>query len=251
MGCCVSKCKASTQEEHEQNKLGISQSPSLYSSTKIPPSPPSPTSSTSSSLSSKDRSFSNDFLLSCYKHNPHIARFNSLRDPFIPSPPPPQSFSMPHKRLRSNSPTNLSRQKTFRKHTLSHTSSSLTFNYSSTTLTSPSPSTRFNGHKSPTHTLVSKGIIHTSNLFVTSLHSHNSVSSSTTKHTVKPAIPYYSSPTLLHSSASTNTHTRTFRLPPKVHQTVVKDVMSDRPIDLTLMEDIHNPLISLDCFIFL
>lgn len=42
------------------------------------------------------------------------------------------------------------------------------------------------------------------------------------------------------------------RVGSKIDETVVKDVMSsNHEVDATMMEDIDNPLISLDCFIFL
>ncbi|RDX64570.1 hypothetical protein CR513_56856, partial [Mucuna pruriens] len=301
MGCCVSKCRPEYKPSPEdEDKVGISKTP-VYSSTKISPSPPSPTSSTSSissftcttsntissasslstassSLSSKDtRSFSNDFLWSCYKDNPHITRINSLREPtlsFMPTPKPkpqhrninpsspkpkpkhnlptlkqspPQSFSMPQKRLRSNSPTNLTRQKSFRK----DTERSVTINYASNiqsrTLRSPSPSRRFNGDKcgsansnSATTLTDSKRMMNSSKVSVSPLHSH-SVSSSTRKESVKASTPNNCSRRILHSRG----------VGPKIDETVVKDVLSDHDMDLTLMEDIDNPLIALDCFIFL
>ncbi|KAG5036200.1 hypothetical protein JHK87_011110 [Glycine soja] len=325
MGCCVSKCrpeyKPSPEQEHHfnfnhvQDKLPISQAPplppTLYSSTKISPSPPSPTSSTSSissftcttsntissasslstassSLSSKDRSFSNEFLWSCYKDNPHIiTRINSLRDStslsfmpptkpnrkvvnINPSPPkpnlatlkqsPPQntvgSFSMPQKRVRSNSPTNLTRQKSFRK----DTERSVTINYASnmqsrTLIRSPSPSRRFNGDKCGSANL---GItINSSKVSsVSGVHSnshHHSVLPSTRKESVKAVSPNNNncSRRVLHSGLRNTHETRTLGVGPKVDETVVKDVVSDLDMDLTLMEDIDNPLISLDCFIFL
>ncbi|XP_020202549.1 A-agglutinin anchorage subunit [Cajanus cajan] len=304
MGCCVSKCKPSPspQEEHlfnVQQKLPISQTPpiipipTLYSSTRISPSPPSPTSSTSSissftctttntsssssssSFTSKDRSFSNDFLWSCYKDNPHITRINSLREPSLsfmpPTKPKPQhtntktlkpnlattlkqsptqSLSMPQKRVRSNSPTNLTRQKSFRK----DTERSIIINYASNNMQSwTSPSRRFNGadkcaspnNLATTVTDSRRRMMNSSKVSVSAIHSH-CVSSSTRKESVKGASPRR----VVHSGLR-HTESCSVGVGSKVDETVVKDVMSDHDMDLTLMEDIDNPLISLDCFIFL
>lgn len=320
MGCCVSKCRPDgkpSPEQHQnhfnfnllQDKLAPPP-PTLYSSTKISPSPPSPTSSTSSissftcttsntissasslstassSLSSKDRSFSNDFLWSCYKDNPHITRINSLREASLsltpptkptlhhrklaninPSPPPKpnlltrkqsppsQSFSMPQKRVRSNSPTNLARQKSFRK----DTERSITVNYASNmhsrSLGSPSPSRRYNGDKCgsgnlATDNVVSRRMMNTSKVSVTAVHSHHSGLPSTRKENVKAESPYICSRRVLNSPGLRHNERCTFEAGSKVDETVAKDVVSDHDMDFTLMEDINNPLISLDCFIFL
>ncbi|QCE15706.1 hypothetical protein DEO72_LG11g2718 [Vigna unguiculata] len=316
MGCCVSKCrpdnKPSPEQHQNQFNFNLVQDklapppPTLYSSIKISPSPPSPTSSTSSissftcttsntissasslstassSLSSKDRSFSNDFLWSCYKDNPHITRINSLREASLslmpptkprphhrkltninPSPPPkpnlltrkqsppPQSFSMPQKRVRSNSPTNLARQKSFRK----DTERSITVNYASDMhsriLRSPSPSRRYVGDKCgsanlATDNVVSRRMMNGSKVSVPAVHSHHSGFPSTRKESVKAESPRR----VLNSAGLRNNETCTFGAGSKVDETVAKDVVSDHDMDLTLMEDINNPLISLDCFIFL
>ncbi|KAK7351079.1 hypothetical protein VNO77_10253 [Canavalia gladiata] len=306
MGCCISKCrpdnKHSLEEQqqqqhhhhfnHLQDKLVISQAPptpTLYSSTKISPSPPSPTSSTcsvssftcttsntissasslstaSSSLSSKDRSFSNEFLWSCYKENPHITRINSLREATLslpkphyrkininPSPTqpnlattnhsPPQkivnvgSFSMPQKRVRSNSPTNLTRQKSFRKETERC--------MQSRTLGSPSPSRRFNGDKCGNANLGTTLADNSASKRIM-----NSPKVSVRKESVKAPSPNNSSRRfqcgLRHRESCS-----TFKIGSKIDETVVNDVLSHHDMDVTLMEDIDNPLISFDCFIFL
>ncbi|KAK7311501.1 hypothetical protein RJT34_09695 [Clitoria ternatea] len=290
---------------HLQDKLVISQAvpslpptpppPTLYSTTKISPySPPSPTSSTSSissftcttsntissasslstasssSLSSKDKSFSNEFLLSCYKENPHIARINSLREASLslikpksqykkinhPSPGKPNNnfatlkqsptqnvFSMPQKRMRSNSPTNLTRQKSFRREPERH---NVTINSASNimqgrTLGSPSPSRRFNGDKCGTGMVMENSVskrMMSPKVSVSAIHSHSCLR----KESIKAASPNNSSPKL-HSGLR---HRET-----KIDESVVKDVVCGHDMDLTMMEDIDNPLISLDCFIFL
>ncbi|TKY74210.1 hypothetical protein E2542_SST02970 [Spatholobus suberectus] len=299
MGCCVSKCRPEYKPSPEEDdhfkfnhELPISQAPplpTLYSSTKISPSPPSPTSSTSSissftcttsntissasslstasssSLSSKDRSFSNEFLWSCYKDNPHITRINSLRDALMPptqpqpqprkinvNPSPPKPNLITLKRVRSNSPTNLTRQKSFRK----DAERSVTINYASNMQSrSPSPSRRLNGDKRGSASLAttvtdSKRMTNSSKVSVSAVHSHNSVPSSTRKESVKAASPNNGSRRVLHSGLR-HTETCTFGVGPKIDETVVKDTLSVHDMDLTLMEDIDNPLIALDCFIFL
>ncbi|XP_027190232.1 uncharacterized protein [Cicer arietinum] len=282
MGCCISKCTPDDKQhplqqqqqqqsqfnKHLQDKLVISQPSPIsqtpttttfhYSSNKISPSPPSPTSSISSltcttsntisssassfsstnSLTSKDRSFSNEFLWSCYKENPHITRIKESSHSFTPkkivinpSPikqPPPQN--MPQKRMRSNSPTNLTRQKSFRKEV--EVLPLKTNNVSRMFGSSPSPSRRFN----------------------TTL-SDNSVSKRMMNNTTKVSCVKgaSSSPNnssrRLHSSTGLNLRHRET----KIDETVVKDVHSSHHhnMDSTIMEDIDNPLISLDCFIFL
>ncbi|XP_061373321.1 uncharacterized serine-rich protein C215.13 [Gastrolobium bilobum] len=317
MGCCISKCRPEKhtledQFNHVQDKLVISQTqptPILYSSKKILPSPSSPTSSTSSissftcttsnticsasslstassSLSSKDRSFSNDFLWSCYKENPHITRMNSIREATLSSMPtkpkaqsmkitnpspikpilapilkqsPSQkvvgSFSMPQKRVRSNSPTNLTRQKSFRKEPERNISVNSASNMlSRTTLGSPSPSRRFNNGDKCGSALgntfadnsVSKRMISAPKVSAT--HSH-CVSSYLRKESVKAASPNNSS-RRVHSGLR-HRETRTLRVGSKIDETVVNDVLYNHDMDSTMMEDINNPLISLDCFIFL
>ncbi|KAK2659385.1 hypothetical protein Ddye_005918 [Dipteronia dyeriana] len=197
MGCCISKCNPKKthffDEECDNNlvqdKLVISQqqqppkTPNIHVSNKISPCPPSPPTSSSSSnissftcttsnttdscssslsttssvLSSKDRSFSNEFLWSCVKENPHIVRINSIKEASlalstnynkVQSPhklQPSLKQSIPKKRVRSNSPITLNRQKSFRIDPAAadqrlHSSYSLS---STRTLRSPSPSIRF------------------------------------------------------------------------------------------------------------
>ncbi|KAL2339718.1 hypothetical protein Fmac_007658 [Flemingia macrophylla] len=312
-----SKFKPSPQEEHHLSFNHVVQDkttppipiPTLYSSTKISPSPPSPTSSTcsfssfacttsntttsssssssslsatsssSSSFTSKDRSFSNDFLWSCYKDNPHI--ITRINEPSLPTKPipkanvnvnpsspkpnfmvttlkqsPTQSLSVPHKRLRSNSPTNLTRQKSFRKDT---TERSVTINYSSNMQSRTSPSRRFNGSDrsasasslAATVTDTRRKMVNSSKVSVGAAHSHHSVSPSTRKENVKGATPNNCNSRRVVHSGLRHTENCIVGVGSKIDETVVKDVLSDHDMDLTLMEDLHNPLISLDCFIFL
>ena len=78
-----------------------------------------------------------------------------------------------------------------------------------------------------------------------------SVSSSLRKEGIKAASPNNSSLGRLQYSGLRHRATRTLRVGSKIDETVVKDVLSNHDMDLDLMEDIDNPLISLDCFIFL
>ncbi|XP_016165653.2 putative protein TPRXL [Arachis ipaensis] len=289
MGSCISKCKPQHTKNVVQDKLVISQAspppiillPPKY---KISPSPPSPTSSftctaatttttttisssssssslsSASSFTSKDRSFSNEFLLSCYKDNPQISRINSLTHHHAITSP---SFSnnqkthnkvlassSTHKRLRSNSPTNLTRQKSFRKDS------------------SPSPSTRFintnggdyykysaNSSSMDTST-VSKRM--NGSPKVSSVQSCSRCCASSRNNNKAGASPNNNLGRLQCSSGLRHrAMTRTLRVGSKIDENVVKQVVSssnnsnNNDMDLDLVEDIDNPLISLDCFIFL
>lgn len=122
---------------------------------------------------------------------------------------------------------------------------------STTTLRSPSPSRRFNGDKGASANLAtdngfSKRMMNSSKVSSTvSAVQSRSVLSSTRKESVRTASRNNCSRRVLHSGL------RNTGVGPKVDESVVKDVVSDLDMDLTLMEDIDNPLIALDCFIFL
>ncbi|KAK7282673.1 hypothetical protein RIF29_11636 [Crotalaria pallida] len=296
-----------------------------HSSKKITPSPPSPTSSSTSSISSftcttttsnntlsysstsslsssassaltsKDRSFSNEFLWSCYKDNPHINRINSLRETtttlqFMQTKPnkaqpirsikpsstkhgltpmklsPQQNVvgcsSMPQKRVRSNSPAYLTRQKSFRKHPNSYTGvvdqsarqlclkKPEKSNIQSGVLGSPSTSRRFNinGDKyfgSSNHS-VSQRIINSPKDSAA-----HCISSSIRKESFKAASPNNSSSRRFHNGLRHREICTAYRVGSKIDETVVNDVLSSNQDLDSMMEDIDNPLISLDCFIFL
>jgi hypothetical protein len=301
MGSCISKCrhkkhslkKHSLEESNRvQDKLVISQAPktpNIPHSNKISPSPPSPTTSISSTssltcatsnattvssslsstasseiLGSKDRSFSNEFLWSCIKENPHIIRINSIKEnafllaptkahphkysDFIAKPmaapakqsiPPKVVGSTPQKRARSRSPAPLTRQKSFRREP---EWPNPPYSLPSRTLRSPSPSRRYNGDRS--------GPIST-NASVLESHSKRIVGSSLRKENIRPA-----SPNNIVSSRPRpclrNKETFTHRIGSKIDEFAVGKALSDHEmIDSVPMEDIDNPLISLDCFIFL
>ncbi|CAL5203931.1 unnamed protein product [Lathyrus oleraceus] len=263
---------------HQHHQLLPSHSPTTTTttlvcpSTKISPSPlspPSPTSSISSftcttssntisssssnslsSLSSKDRSFSNEFLWSCYKENPHIiTRINSLAESsplsFVPAKPKkiinpsPPKQNMPQKRVRSNSPTNLTRQKSFRKEVeLPMRPNRMTG--------SPSPSRRFNGGALST-TISDKSVsrrMSNNSTNVSVSHYSRSVNSSSSikKESVKASI---SSPNP--NNSLRRIHSSGLNL--RQREAVVS--CHNHNMDSTIMEDVDNPLISLDCFIFL
>ncbi|XP_059455368.1 QWRF motif-containing protein 2 [Corylus avellana] len=290
MGSCISKCrnkkkhslkKNSLEESNSvQDKLVISQAPktpNIPHSNKISPSPPSPTTSISSTssltcttsnattvssslsstasseiLGSKDRSFSNEFLWSCIKENPHIIRINSIKEnafllapakpmaaPAKQSIPPKVVGSTPQKRARSRSPAPLTRQKSFRREP---EWPNPPYSLPSRTLRSPSPSRRYNGDRS--------GPIST-NASVLESHSKRVVGSYVRKENIRPA-----SPNNIVSSRPRpclrNKETFTHRIGSKIDEFAVGKALSDHEmIDSVPMEDIDNPLISLDCFIFL
>ncbi|XP_028781565.1 uncharacterized protein LOC114750070 [Neltuma alba] len=279
MGCCISKCGPDQHSlplpasNHVEDKLVTS------TSNKTSPSPPSPTSSassftcpafsnstissasslssasSSSALTSKDRSFSNDFLWSCYKDNPHIVRINSLKEASLSLAPtksqisktnpstaastlkPPQKSvgpSVPLKRVRSSSPVNLARQKSFRKEPERPNSPC---NVPNRTLRSPSPSRRFDGGSNnlSKRTMGPKanGEAHS-----------QSVTSLMRRENRRAASPNQSLQGLR----------RRENCDFKIEERVVKEVVESKheiESGAAMMEDIHNPLISLDCFIFL
>jgi len=126
----------------------------------------------------------------------------------------------------------------------------------SRSLGSPSPSRRYNGDKCgsgnlATDNVVSRRMMNTSKVSVTAVHSHHSGLPSTRKENVKAESPYICSRRVLNSPGLRHNERCTFEAGSKVDETVAKDVVSDHDMDFTLMEDINNPLISLDCFIFL
>lgn len=128
---------------------------------------------------------------------------------------------------------------------------------SRTLIRSPSPSRRFNGDKCESANLATTMNSSKVNGVISGVHSnsHHSVLSSRRKESVKAASPNNNCSRRVFHSGLRNTRETSCTLglgvSPKVDETVVKDVVSDHDKDLTLMEDIDNPLISLDCFIFL
>ncbi|KAJ0087109.1 hypothetical protein Patl1_08230 [Pistacia atlantica] len=307
MGCCISKfrpkkSKISIEElNHVQDKLVISQAPKIptpiHLSNKISPSPSSPPSCTSSVssftcstgntaescssistassvLSSKDRSFSNEFLWSCVKENPHIVRINSIKEAALslatskvhaqkfdspaksflaPTPikhsiPQRVNGSTPQKRVRSSSPTTLTRQKSFRMEPERQNSS---YSLPSRTLRSPSPSRRFTSGESNRGFLTNTTKESCSKRVVgAKVNAINSVSSSLRKENFRPASPSNNNSMGLRL-CSRNRDTCTYRIGSKIDEVAAGEAVAQHESECIPMEDIDNPLISLDCFIFL
>ncbi|KAE9605831.1 hypothetical protein Lal_00024989 [Lupinus albus] len=278
MGCCISipdNHSLQNQLHSVEDKLVISQtSPTSKKLKHISPSSPTSSTTTSSSICSftcttnsnsttssssfKDRSFSNEFLWSCYKENPHIIRINSLKEAthsFIPTKPkattpsspmsnfPPIRQSPPQKkRVRSNSPVNLTRQKSFRKEVADQRLGS-SYNLASGMLrsSSPSPSRRFNGDNNSLSKRTSGSKTNVS-------HFSSSSSSLRKENIIKPISPNKSSRRLTHSGLRHSYKVNDS----KIDETnMVKEVVSKNGVDSGLIEDIDNPLVSFDCFIFL
>ncbi|GMP46729.1 hypothetical protein CsSME_00014776 [Camellia sinensis var. sinensis] len=288
MGSCISKFKPKRENQqvfnHVQDKLVISQPPissTSLSSTKQPLSPtksPASTSSvssfsctnsnTSSSLSlssssicSKERSFSNEFLWSCVKKNPHIIRIDqikgSLQKPVptkahvqkpsvarvkqsIESIPPRRVTSTMQKRSCANSPT-LTRKKSFRREPERPNS---TYYLPSRALRSPSPSRRFSGGltNSAKESCCKSRAASKANAM-------NSGLSLIKKENVRPASPINNSSR--HRTCLMDREMCTYRIGSRIDEIVVGKVLSNQDIEAIPMEDIDNPLIALDCFIFL
>ncbi|KAG2303495.1 hypothetical protein Bca52824_032146 [Brassica carinata] len=235
--------------------------------------------STASSISvSKERSFSNDFLRSCYQENSHVARISSLRESSLSlknghpnrssSPVQPNRYSTTpnranatpergtygSKRTREPSPNHraLTRQKSFRKEqerVIVSSSSSLT---KGKFLKSPSPSRRFEGTflKSPSPSRRYEGFLKSpspsrrfgmtgGDLKVTSL------STSLRKDSLDLS-------RLKTFPKNNRSETRIHRINSKIDITTIKEVVeSDKESAVPMLEEIGNPLIDLDCFIFL
>ncbi|GMH21592.1 hypothetical protein Nepgr_023434 [Nepenthes gracilis] len=304
MGSCLSKCtpkkisrEASSPSLPVQDKLVVSQTPNWL--------PPSTSSSSSSSLSSssssssssyscrtgnvaassscssqsstsscassisdsKDRSFSNEFLLSCIKQNQHIIQVDDLirigllttlptkdidcRSKVQPSLPDKQhpspqrlggSAPPAHKRPRASSPQ-LTRQKSFRREPERPVNQ-----YSISSLRSPSPSRMFiNGgdvSKSQQERNCSKRFAGAKCNGANALQSH-AKRENNREVLLRPPSPRSSSRRHHHKEAAIN------RVASKTAEITVGQVMAEQDVESMPMEDIDNPLIALDCFIFL
>ncbi|XP_058099986.1 uncharacterized protein LOC131244390 [Magnolia sinica] len=329
MGTCISKCKPATEEfKHPiQVKLVISHSPSL-STVSIPRNPSknqlsplsySPTSSTTSSNSSvgtsttittttttsstspsisKDRSFSNEFLWSCIKENPHIIQVDPIPLDLGPTKASIRNTQerqsktdiavgkQPIPRRTQSQPTQIARQKSFREekekerrsraslprrnvgtqspsrrfngvtyrdplknpveesrnHGANYRglspSPSRRFNGANRGL-SPSPSRRFNGQDLPRNPQdeTCKNTI-----------SRRGLSKSPSRKLNGDACKSITKDQLKENIRPTSC---THQIKSQIDQSVVEDVVSDQESNSLPMEDIDNPLISLDCFIFL
>lgn len=300
MGSCISKCRPKPKRKPEQghnliqDKLVISQpptSPCIPKSTLNHLSPsPSPistssyssfsctasatTSSTcslttssscsSSILSTKDRSFSNEFLWSCVQENPHIVTLDPVKSSVEKlagstnfRAPAKQVIldrrvgSTPQKRARANSP-NVARQKSFRerKEPDRHQSSPVLARQGSfrerpqspqsRILRSPSPSRRFDGDS---HNYYGDS----KNFTKESFRKGNIVNSM--RENLRPSSP--SNNLSRYEGYLRNRERFIHQNGKKIDEISVGEVRSLDKIDSIPMEDIDNPLIALDCFIFL
>ncbi|XP_022753518.1 uncharacterized protein LOC111301804 [Durio zibethinus] len=258
-------------------------SPTISSSSSVSPftcttsSSNTTTSSCSSFSSSKDRyAFSNEFLWACVKENPHIIRINSIKEASLASTTtksPTQKLdshikpvvapvmqailrrekgSTPRKRGRSSSPSTLTRQKSIRKESDGLHSA---YYSPSRSLRSPSPSRRFSGGNNNRGILAStsKEICSSKRIVSQKVSALNSVSPSLRKENFRPSSPMLSShPSPLIKSCLRNRETFIHRISSKIDESAVRAALSSQQEkDSITMEDIDNPLISLDCFIFL
>ncbi|KAI3464584.1 hypothetical protein Pfo_021247 [Paulownia fortunei] len=319
MGSCISKCrpKKKFKEDcsHVHDKLVISQDPI----SSVPPNmttmplekPLSPAPSTSSTasfssfscstnskctmassissssstscssslLSTKDRSFSNEFLWSCVKDNPHIVGLNpmlkekSLEKPVVSGNKihpqnldPPSlvaspivvakvkqsiqekamiSVSTPRKRARASSPT-LVRQKSFRKDQNSASS------IPNRGLRSPSPSRRFNGENSRSVSTNGTNENSCRRPIVYKGNAANSATSGLKRESFRvPTASPNRELTISRNFSVRKKDSFSQQVSTKIDDHVaVGDIQSSQEMD-AVMEDINNPLIALDCFIFL
>ncbi|XP_052190770.1 uncharacterized serine-rich protein C215.13 [Diospyros lotus] len=276
MGSCISKCSRKRKREEEsvtvQDKLVISQAPLAMNfppkiSTKqnvVQPLSPSSTSTSSdsslsctirtntsapcsiastlsssssclsSTLSSKERSFSNEFLWACVKENPQIIYTDLAKgspQKTVPTKAPlakKLGTSTAQKRARASSPT-LSRQKSFRRdHTTERPNNSPSYSLPNRALRSPSPSRRF-----------------------TNSTAKESCSRSTTTSTISRASP--KGVNLRPPSPSKSNFSKELRpcLVNREMSSAYRNINGGEVVSKQDMEDIDNPLIALDCFIFL
>lgn len=115
-------------------------------------------------------------------------------------------------------------------------------------LGSPSPSRRFNGDKlyGSANNSVSKRMINNG----PKVSAAHCVSTSIKKEGFKATSPNNSSLRFHDNGLRHRESCTAYRVGSKIDETVVNDVLSSNDMD-SMMEDIDNPLISLDCFIFL
>ncbi|XP_062097977.1 uncharacterized serine-rich protein C215.13 [Humulus lupulus] len=240
-------------------------------------------SSSTSSSSSKDRSFSNDFLWSCYKENPHIIRINSIKhsssnsnkaasfhSPHKGPPAPLKKNVVSQKRVRSSSPSNvandyhhLTRQMSFRRDIVEK---SKTSGPSSRRLASrsPSPSRRFIGSPGGDNCILthSKSTVPSNSLGssrrVNALGNYSDQTTSFYSRKERSTKPSSSPKDISRGDRPIRSCLRT--RDQSLNNNIIKRcgtkidgeaVISDQEFDYVLLDDIDNPLISLDCFIFL
>ncbi|XAR49603.1 hypothetical protein NMG60_11032859 [Bertholletia excelsa] len=323
MGSCISRCSRKRKRQEEpslvEDKLVITHAPTPPIPPPLPPgkqafSPshsPLSTSSvssiscttsnvssscssltssssscSSSSMNLKGKSFSNEFLWSCVKENPHLIHIDpfrgSLQHPIGPtmfhaqklgSPMNPNvapakqsigspislrhSGAAPQKRARVNS-ANLARQKSFR---LEPERPSLRHSLPSSTLKSPSPSRRFSGENltrkemekpsSPVYSLPGRSLRSPSPSRRFSQKENTCKRSAVKRESLWPASP--SNNLSRFGPCLMNREKHLYRVGSKIDESAVGEVLSSQNTngDALPMEDIDNPLIALDCFIFL
>ncbi|GLT65863.1 hypothetical protein SLA2020_382670 [Shorea laevis] len=272
MGSCISKCRPKKHSPEEfdrvQDKLVISQAPktpSFSHKNKISPSPPSPTTSTSSTSSLTCTTSNATTASSLSRESPHSPHqftqgkcFFRLRPPkyFMPKRQTerqnqwrrPRNSQSHQRRECGQAPLLLlARQKSFRREP---ERPSPAYSLPSRTLRSPSPSRRYNGDRSGPLLTSASAENHSKRVVGNS--KANTVISSVplslrNKENFRPA-----SPSNIISSRPRPPCLRTHRIGSKIDEVAVGKALSDHEmIDSIPMEDIDNPLISLDCFIFL
>lgn len=270
MGSCFSKYSTKKpksdqpspfkSDDHVQEKSVISQSFESRTTLPLPAAHSSQSKSTSfssscmttscssnssSTLTSKERSFSNEFLWSCARENLHVIKLSSPVKPVLSftdvNPAgsvtvlaPPVKQIILEKRARPGSP-NLSRQKSFR-------DDQCDFLYGPQRMAaptrSPSPSRRYEGELRRSS---SPHYIPRTNYVQPSLRKQCSFRSASPNHNISRRNNWG------------NKQCSTMGSPllcPKADRVAVRSVISGHA-NAESAEDMDNPLISLDCFIFL
>ncbi|CAI9755853.1 unnamed protein product [Fraxinus pennsylvanica] len=236
----------------------------------------------SAALCTKDGSFSNEFLWSCVKENPHVIGLNQTKkcleksavysriqhqnslehlvkpvaEPVLKNSTPEEFFvdemvqqATPKKRSRAASPT-LVRQKSFRRE---HNSASSNPNRG--LMSSPSPSRRFTGDNisRTVPTTVSRNNSCRNSSVILRANTNISASSGRKKEYSRPQTACPSHDLTRRNAAITSKRdVINQRINAKIDDVSIGEVQRNQGMDMDLvLEDINNPLISLDCFIFL
>ncbi|XP_073271944.1 uncharacterized protein [Primulina huaijiensis] len=205
-------------------------------------------------IGAKDRSFSNEFLWSCVKESPHIMGVkqnleNPKRTPLQNIDPSIEfspfvtrtklsvqenlAGSTPKKRARENSPT-LVRQKSFRKE-------------QNRGLRSPSPSRKFNRENN--NSLLADENSYKGPIFPKAS-ATDSLSYGVKRESFRPPT---TSPNRAFAIKRNVSVPKMDAFSKKIggNHGVGEDIQSRQGLDIVMEEDINNPLIALDCFIFL
>ncbi|XP_047314543.1 uncharacterized protein LOC124918433 [Impatiens glandulifera] len=309
MGSCISKCIQSKErvKEKEQETDNIAKDKGVVSqvlvtnevlsprSTVIQQQPRSPPSSSCTSLasfsstteksiscstsslssasscpSSKDKSFSNEFLLSCVKENPQIIiRKETLKKPNVQIYSPSSLDKVQRQKTKVTSVTTHSQREVVgstpqkRVRLSSHNQPRQT-RINPMRLPSPSPSRRFVVNNDERNLMRPPSPLRTpspSRRFVNcnddrnSLYYKRKASNSGAysqfgkeKESIRQLSPSNNSKSK--SGTSTCKQTCTYRVGSKIDEFEVAKTMAKQDLDVQI-EDIDNPLITLDCFIFL